>query len=53
LEAAFLEIAKNPEIQAEMKSQGFVPLAMGHAESKAHIEKMTAIYKEVVAGLKR
>jgi tripartite-type tricarboxylate transporter receptor subunit TctC len=53
LEAAFLEIAKNPEIQAEMKSQGFVPLALDHAESKAHIEKMTAIYKELVAGLKR
>lgn len=53
LEAAFLEIARNPEIQAEMKTQGFVPLAMSHAESKAHIEKMTAIYKELVAGLKR
>jgi hypothetical protein len=28
-------------------------LAMGHAESKAYIEKMTAIYKELVAGLKK
>ena len=53
LESAFLEICRNPEIQAEMKKQGFEPLAMGHAESKAYIEKMTAIYKELVAGLKK
>ncbi len=30
-----------------------IALAMGHAESKAYIEKMTAIYKELVAGLKK
>jgi tripartite-type tricarboxylate transporter receptor subunit TctC len=53
LEAAFLEIARNPEIVAEMKKQGFVPLAMGHEESKAHIAKMTGIYKELAAGLKK
>ncbi len=53
LEAAFLQIARNPEIQAEMKTQGFVPLAMGHKETQAHIEKMTAIYKELAAGLKK
>ncbi len=53
LELAFLEIARNPEIQAEMKKQGFVPLAMGHKETKAYIEKTTAIYKELAAGLKK
>ena len=53
LEAAFLEICRNPEIQAEMKKQGFVPLAMGHTESKAYIDKMTAIYKDLTAGLKK
>jgi tripartite-type tricarboxylate transporter receptor subunit TctC len=53
LEAAFLEIAKNPEIQADMRKQGFVPVAIGHAESKAYIAKMTAIYKELAAGLKK
>jgi len=53
LEAAFLEVARNPEIQAEMKKQGFVPVAMGHAESKAYIEKMTAIFKELAADLKK
>ena len=53
LEAAFLEICHNPDIQAEMKKQGFVPLAMGIEESKAYIEKMTGIYKELAAGLKK
>jgi len=52
LEAAFLEIASKPEIQAEMKAQGFVPVAMGQEESKAYLDKMTAIYKESSAGLK-
>ncbi|MEW5934359.1 MAG: tripartite tricarboxylate transporter substrate binding protein [Bacillota bacterium] len=53
LEAAFLEIARNPEIQAEMKKQGFVPLTMGHQESKAHIEKMTEVYKALAAEIKK
>jgi tripartite-type tricarboxylate transporter receptor subunit TctC len=53
LEAAFLEIARNPDIQAEMTRQGFVPVAIGHEESKAYIKKMTAIYKELTAGLKK
>jgi tripartite-type tricarboxylate transporter receptor subunit TctC len=53
LEAAFLEIARNPEIQAEMTKQGFVPVAMGHKESLAHKEKMTVIYKEMAADLKK
>jgi tripartite-type tricarboxylate transporter receptor subunit TctC len=53
LEAAFLEIARNPEIVQQMKKEGFVPLAMGHKESKAHIEKMTAIYKEIIKDIKK
>jgi tripartite-type tricarboxylate transporter receptor subunit TctC len=53
LEAAFLQIAKNPEIQAEMKKQGFVPVALGHKESQAYIEKMTAIFKDLAADLKK
>ena len=52
LEAAFLEIARRPEIQAEMRSQGFVPVALGHDESKAYIEKSTQIFKELVVDLK-
>ncbi|HSB77805.1 MAG TPA: tripartite tricarboxylate transporter substrate binding protein [Candidatus Methylomirabilis sp.] len=53
LEAAFLEICRNPEIQVEMKKQGFVPLAMGHQETKAYVEKMTGIYRELMAGIKK
>jgi tripartite-type tricarboxylate transporter receptor subunit TctC len=53
LEAAFLEVAKNPEIQAEMKKQGFVPVALGHKESQTYIDKMTAIFKELAADLKK
>ncbi len=53
LEAAYLEVAKLPEIQAEMKRQGFIPVAIGHEESVAYVTKMTAIYKELTAGLKK
>jgi tripartite-type tricarboxylate transporter receptor subunit TctC len=53
LEAAFLKIATDPAIQEQMKKEGFVPLAMGHAESKAHIAKMTAIYKDIVKDIKK
>lgn len=53
LETAFLEIARNPEIVAELKKQGYIPLAMGHIESKAYIEKTIAIYKEITAALKK
>ena len=53
LESAFLQVANMPEIRAEMTRQGFIPMAMGHAESKAYLEKMTALYKELAAGIKK
>lgn len=53
LEAAFIKVAKMPEVEAEMKKQGFIPLAMGHDETKAYLEKMIVIYKELAAGLKK
>jgi tripartite-type tricarboxylate transporter receptor subunit TctC len=53
LEAAFVETATHPNVVAEMKKQGFVPIAMGHQESKAYLEKMTAIYKELAARIKK
>ena len=53
LEAAFLEVARNPTVQDEMRKQGFLPVAMGHDESVAYTSKMTAIYKELAAGLKK
>ena len=53
LEAAFLKIATDPAIQEQMKKEGFVPLAMGSAQSKAHIAKMTVIYKDIVKDIKK
>jgi tripartite-type tricarboxylate transporter receptor subunit TctC len=53
IEAAFLEVAKLPAVQAEMKRQGFIPVAIGHEESVAYVKKMTVIYKELIAGLKK
>jgi putative tricarboxylic transport membrane protein len=53
LEAAFKDIAGRPEIQAEMRSQGFFPVFMGRDESKAYIQKMTVVYTELSAGLKK
>ena len=53
LEAAFIETANHPDVVAEMKKQGFVPIAMGHQESQAYLDKMTPIYKELAAGLKK
>lgn len=50
---AFVETAKHPDVVAEMTKQGFIPIAMGPQESKAYLEKMTTIYKELTAGLKQ
>jgi len=50
---AFVEVAKHPEVVAEMTKQGFIPIAMGPQESKTYLDKMTAIYKELTAGLKQ
>jgi tripartite-type tricarboxylate transporter receptor subunit TctC len=53
IEAAYLEVARLPVVQTEMKRQGFIPVAIGHDESVAYVKKMTAIYKELTAGLKK
>ena len=53
LEAAFLQIANDPAIQEQMKKEGFVPLALGSQESKAYIEKMTGIYKDIIKDIKK
>ena len=53
LESAFLQVANMPEIQAEMRNQGFVPMAMGYEESKVYVKKMTAVYTELAAEIKK
>ena len=53
LESAFMDIARRPEFQEEQRKGGFVPLAIGHEEAKAYLKKMTALYTELAAGLKK
>jgi len=53
LESAMIQVAKMPEIRAEMQRQGFVPMAMGHDECKAYLNKMIPIYKELAAEIKK
>ena len=53
LERAFLAIAEDPAIRAQMEEQGFVPLAMGHQESKAYIRQVTATYRSLLDDLRR
>lgn len=53
LEAAFMEIARNPDIQKEMRDQGFVPLALGHDASVAYIKKVSAEYAELAKSIKK
>ncbi len=53
LESAMIQVAKMPEIKAEMTRQGFIPMAMGHDECKTYVQKMTAIYKELAAQIKK
>lgn len=53
LESVFIEVAKMPEVQAEMRNQGFLPVAVGHEESKAYVAEMTKVYKELAADLKK
>lgn len=53
LESVMIKVAKMPEVQAEMRNQGFLPVAIGHEESKAYVAEMTKVYKELAAGLKK
>lgn len=53
IEAAFFDIARRPEFQEEQRKNGFVPLAIGHEEAKAYVRKMTEVYTELSAGLKK
>jgi len=53
LESVWLEVSKLPDVQTEMKKQGFIPIAIGHDDCVTYITKMTAIYKELAAGLKK
>jgi hypothetical protein len=48
-----MDIASKPEFQEEQRKNGFVPLAIGHEEAVAYVKKMTALYTDLAAGLKK
>jgi tripartite-type tricarboxylate transporter receptor subunit TctC len=53
LEKAFLDIANDPSIQAQMEKEGFVPLAMGREETKAYIDELVEEWTPVVKEFKK
>ncbi|MGD9065429.1 MAG: tripartite tricarboxylate transporter substrate-binding protein, partial [Desulfobacterales bacterium] len=53
LEKAFLDIANSPEVKAQMKKDGFVPIALGAAESKAYIAGKVTEWAPVVKEFKK
>lgn len=53
LEQTFLKIANDSAIVAQMKKEGFVPIALGSEKSKAYIDKMTAVYRDIVKDIKK
>jgi len=53
LEKAFLNIANNPDVKAQMKKDGFVPIAMGATESKAYIAEKIKVWAPVVKEFKK
>ncbi|MFO8090304.1 MAG: tripartite tricarboxylate transporter substrate binding protein [Desulfatiglandaceae bacterium] len=53
LEKAFLDIANDPKIKAQMLKEGFQPVAMGAAESKAYIQEKVQEWAPVVKEFKK
>ena len=53
LEKAFLGIAKDPKVKDQMKKDGFVPIALGAAESKAYIADKVVEWAPVVKEFKK
>jgi tripartite-type tricarboxylate transporter receptor subunit TctC len=53
LQDAFLKISNDPKVKAQMKKDGFVPLSMGAAESKAYIAEKVKEWAPVVKEFKK
>ena len=53
LEKAFLDIANNSEVKAQMLKDGFVPIAMDAAESAAYIKAKVGEWAPVVQEFKK
>lgn len=48
LEKAFLDITNNPEVQTQMRKDGFQPVSLGHKESMAYIAEMKEQWTPIV-----
>ncbi|BEQ13542.1 Bug family tripartite tricarboxylate transporter substrate binding protein [Desulfoferula mesophila] len=53
LQDAFLKISNDPKVQEQMKKDGFVPLSMGAAETKAYIAEKVKEWGPVVKEFKK
>ena len=53
LEKAFLTIANDPAVKQQMLKDGFVPIAMGSAQSKAYITDKIKQWAPVVKEFKK
>ena len=53
LEKAFLDIANDPKVKEQMKKDGFVPIALGAAESKTYIAEKVQEWGPVVKEFKK
>jgi tripartite-type tricarboxylate transporter receptor subunit TctC len=53
IESVFLAIARSRDFQEEQMKTGFIPLSMGHEESKAYLKKKTEIYTELARDLRK
>jgi len=53
LEKAFLDIANDPKVKEQMKKDGFVPIALGAAASKAYIAEKEQEWAPVVKEFKK
>lgn len=53
LEKAFLDIANDPKVKEQMRTDGFVPIALGAAESKAYIAEKEQEWAPVVKEFKK
>ncbi|MCB2190768.1 MAG: tripartite tricarboxylate transporter substrate binding protein [Deltaproteobacteria bacterium] len=53
LQDAFIKIASDPKVRAQMERDGFVPLTMGAAETKAYIDEKVKEWAPVVKEFKK
>lgn len=53
LQDAFLKIANDPKVRAQMEKDGFVPLTMGAAEAQAYINEKIKAWAPVVKEFKK